>query len=187
MKKIVIFASGNGTNAQSIMDYFEHHATVQVCLVLANKKDAPVLERATKKMIPAMYFNRFAFAKANSIQHLLQATQPDLIVLAGFLWKFPDYLVDLFPDKVINIHPALLPNYGGKGMYGMHVHEAVVANNETESGITIHYVNEHYDEGTIIAQYRCALASTDTASDVATKIHALEQEHFAREIEKILT
>jgi phosphoribosylglycinamide formyltransferase-1 len=186
MKKIVLFASGNGTNVQSIMDYFEHHNEIEVSLVLTNKKDAAVLDRASKKMIPAMYFNKFAFAKANSIQQLLQALQPDLIVLAGFLWKFPDYLVEAFPNKIINIHPALLPNYGGKGMYGMHVHEAVVANKESESGITIHYVNEHYDEGTIIAQHRCTLDNEDTAVTVAAKIHMLEQTHFAREIEKLL-
>jgi phosphoribosylglycinamide formyltransferase-1 len=186
MKNIVLFASGNGTNAQSIMDYFEQHKGIQVSLVLSNKSDAQVLERASKKMVPAMYFNKFAFAKANSIQSLLQSINPDLIVLAGFLWKFPDYLVEAFPNKIINIHPALLPSYGGKGMYGMHVHEAVVANNEVESGITIHYVNEHYDEGAIIAQHRCPIAVNDTAKEVASKIHALEQAHFAREIEKLL-
>lgn len=186
MKKIVLFASGNGTNVQSIIDYFEHRSTVEISLVLSNKSDAAVLLRATKKMVPAMYFNKFAFAKANSIHTLLQTINPDLIVLAGFLWKFPAYLVADFPNKIINIHPALLPKYGGKGMYGMHVHEAVVANNELESGITIHYVNEQYDEGAIIAQYRCALENTDTAKDVATKIHQLEQAHFAPEIEKLL-
>lgn len=186
MKNIVLFASGNGTNAQSIMDYFEHHKHIQVSLVLSNKSDAHVLERASKKMVPAMYFNKFAFAKANSIQTLLQSINPDLIVLAGFLWKIPGYLVEAFPNKIINIHPALLPHYGGKGMYGMHVHEAVVANKEAQSGITIHYVNEHYDEGAIIAQHACELLPTDTAQDVATKIHALEQAHFAREIEKLL-
>ena len=186
MKNIVLFASGNGTNAQSIMDYFERHEHIQVSLVLSNKREAQVLERATKKMVPAMYFNKFAFAKANSIQNLLHSINPDLIVLAGFLWKFPVHLTEAFPNKIINIHPALLPKYGGKGMYGMHVHEAVVANKEAESGITIHYVNEHYDEGAIIAQHACELLPTDTAQDVAGKIHVLEQEHFAREIEKLL-
>lgn len=186
MKKIALFASGNGTNVQSIMDYFETHHLAQVVLVLSNKQDAKVLDRATKKMIPAMYFNKFAFAKANSIQMLLQAVNPDLIVLAGFLWKIPEYLVKNFPNKIINIHPALLPQYGGKGMYGMHVHEAVVANKESQSGITIHYVNEHYDEGAIIAQHTCEVLPSDSAQDVAAKIHTLEQAHFAREIEKLL-
>jgi len=186
MKKIVLFASGNGTNAQAIMDYFEDNSSVEISLVLSNKSDAGALTRASKKMVPAMYFNKFAFAKANSIHTLLLTIKPDLIVLAGFLWKFPDYLVEAFPNKIINIHPALFPKYGGKGMYGMHVHEAVVANKESESGITIHYVNEHYDEGAIIAQYRCELTAEDTAATVAAKVHELEQTYFASEIEKLL-
>lgn len=186
MKKIVLFASGNGTNAQSIMDFFDSHKLAHVVLVLSNKSTAKVLDRATKKMIPAMFFNRYAFAEANTIHTLLLSINPDLIVLAGFLWKFPEHLVAAFPNKIINIHPALLPNYGGKGMYGMHVHEAVVANKETKSGITIHYVNEHYDQGAIISQYDCKITPTDTAVDVAAKIHALEQAHFASEIEKLL-
>ncbi len=186
MKKIVIFASGGGSNAQAILDYFKKSATIQVVLILTNNCTAGVLERAKTAGIAGMSFNKFAFAKANSIHHLLKTIDPDLIVLAGFLWKFPDFLVADFPNKIINIHPALLPKYGGKGMYGSNVHKAVVANNEAESGITIHYVNENYDEGAIIKQVSCAIVPTDSAEDVALKVLALEHEHFPITIEKLL-
>lgn len=186
MKKIIILASGNGTNAQSIMDHFKEMDSVQVSLVLSNKPQAFVLERASKFGVPAMSFNRSAFAKGGTVETLLKAEMPDLLVLAGFLWKIPESLVKLFPNKIINIHPALLPNYGGKGMYGMNVHRAIIENKEQESGITIHYVNENYDEGAVIKQATCRISQNDTADDLAAKIHKLEQEHFAKTIEELL-
>jgi phosphoribosylglycinamide formyltransferase-1 len=128
--------------------------------------------------VSALSFNRIAFYKTNDVLNILKTTQPDLIVLAGFLWKFPEFILKEFPNKVVNIHPALLPKYGGKGMYGMYVHEAVIANKEKETGITIHYVNEHYDEGAIIFQKKCEVETTDSAQDVAGKIHKLEMAHF---------
>lgn len=186
MKKIVILASGNGTNAQSIMDHFAGSKSVRVSLVLSNKPQAQVLERASKAGVAAVSFNKFAFAKAGPIQQLLNDEKPNLIVLAGFLWKIPDYLINDHPNKIINIHPSLLPNYGGKGMYGMHVHHAVIKNKERKSGITIHYVNENYDEGAIIKQATCQITASDTAEDLASKIHLLEQAYFAATIEKLL-
>ena len=127
-----------------------------------------------------------AFSKSEDVLNILKATEPDLIVLAGFLWKFPEFILKEFPKKVVNIHPALLPNYGGKGMYGMNVHSAVVANKETETGITIHYVNENYDEGAIIFQAKCNVLPTDSAEDVAEKIHLLEMEHFPEVVDTLL-
>jgi phosphoribosylglycinamide formyltransferase-1 len=187
MKKIVIFASGNGTNAQSIINHFAHSDSVKVSLVLSNNRQAKVLERATKSGISAISFNRSAFAKAEHIQRLLNDEQPDLIVLAGFLWKIPAFLIEDHANKIINIHPALLPNYGGKGMYGMNVHRSVIENKENQSGITIHYVNENYDEGAIIKQATCVISPEDTADDLAAKIHLLEQQHFAATIEELLS
>ena len=186
MKKIIILASGNGTNAQSIMDRFVDSNSIQVSLILSNKPQAYVLERARLAGIPAMSFNRFAFAKAGQIQSILNQEKPDLIVLAGFLWKIPSFLIEDHPDKIINIHPALLPHYGGKGMYGMNVHRSVIENKEQKSGITIHYVNENYDEGAIIKQATCQIDQNDTAEDLASKIHNLEQQHFAATIEELL-
>ncbi|PRP67532.1 phosphoribosylglycinamide formyltransferase [Nonlabens agnitus] len=187
MKKIVIFASGSGSNAQAILDYFKDSAKIKVSLILTNNPQAGVLDRARKSGVAAMSFNKFAFAKANSIHQILKSIDPDLIVLAGFLWKFPEHLVIDFPNKIINIHPALLPKYGGKGMYGIHVHRAVVENKENESGITIHYVNENYDEGAIIHQAVCRLDSTDGPEDVARKVLELEHEHFPKTIEGLLS
>ncbi len=186
MKKVVIFASGGGSNAQAILDYFKDSQQVKVVLIASNNPTAGVLDRAKKEGIAAVSFNKFAFAKANSIHLLIKSLTPDLIVLAGFLWKFPDYLVNDFPDKIINIHPALLPKYGGKGMYGSHVHQAVVDNKEVESGITIHYVNENYDEGAIIVQKRCPVDPNDTPQQVAAKVLQLEHAYFPKTIEKLL-
>ncbi|WP_438961468.1 phosphoribosylglycinamide formyltransferase [Nonlabens sp.] len=187
MKKIVILASGNGTNAQAIIDHFAINDKVKISLILSNNSTAYVLERAQKNNIPAMSFNKYAFAKAGTIETLLLAEQPDIIVLAGFLWKIPGSLVKLFPNKIINIHPALLPKYGGKGMYGIHVHRAVIENKEQISGITIHYVNENYDEGAIIEQFSCPIYKEDTADELAARIHELEHQHFPVVIEKILS
>ncbi len=186
MKRIVIFASGSGTNAENIIKFFHNRETGSVIQVLSNNPHAKVLDRAKLLNISALSFNRIAFSQTNDVLNILKASKPDLIVLAGFLWKFPDFILHEFPHKVINIHPALLPKYGGKGMYGNFVHEAVVANKESESGITIHYVNEHYDEGAIIFQAKCMVNSSDSADDVAAKIHQLEMKHFPKVIEELL-
>lgn len=186
MKRVVIFASGSGTNAENLIKFFHNRESGSVIQVLTNNPHAKVLERAKNLKISALSFNRIAFTESDDVLNILKASNPDLIVLAGFLWKFPDFILKEFPNKVINIHPALLPIYGGKGMYGSFVHEAVVANKETETGITIHYVNEHYDEGAIIFQTKCTVEPTDTAENVATKIHELEMEHFPKVVEELL-
>lgn len=186
MKRIVIFASGSGTNAENLIKFFHNSDNASVIQVLSNNTRAKVLERAKNLKVSALTFNRIAFYKTDDVLNILRASRPDLIVLAGFLWKFPESILNEFTNKVINVHPALLPKFGGKGMYGMHVHKAVVANNETETGITIHYVNEHYDEGAIIFQAKCNVSANDTAEDVAAKIHGLEMEHFPKIVERIL-
>ncbi|WP_411894063.1 phosphoribosylglycinamide formyltransferase [Winogradskyella sp. A2] len=178
MKRVVIFASGSGSNAENLIKFFHNIDNVAVIQVMTNNPRAKVLERCKRLNISALAFNRVAFSKSDDILNILKLQNPDLIVLAGFLWKFPNFILDHFNNRVINIHPALLPKYGGKGMYGMHVHEAVVANNEKETGITIHYVNENYDEGAIIFQAKCDVLPSDTPEDVASKIHLLEMEHF---------
>lgn len=186
MKRIVIFASGSGTNAENLIRFFQDKDHVSVILVLTNNPQARVIERCSTLKTSCLSFNRPAFYSTNILLDILKNSNPDLIVLAGFLWKFPDSILNVFPNKVINIHPALLPKYGGKGMYGMRVHEAVVANKETETGISIHYVNEHYDEGAVIFQAKCEVGSSDSAEDVATKIHELEMEHFPVVVESLL-
>jgi len=186
IKRIVIFASGDGTNAQNIIQHFKSSTIGKVVLVLSNNKDAKVLARTKKEHTKSLYFHKQDLYGENGVLEILKNVKPDLIVLAGFLLKFPDIILKEFPDKIINIHPALLPEYGGKGMYGMHVHDAVVANKEKESGISIHYVNEHYDEGAIIFQASTELSEEDTAETVAEKIHKLEHEHFPKVIEAIL-
>lgn len=186
MKRIVIFASGSGTNAENLIRFFHNRETGSVVQVLTNNPHAKVLDRAKNLNISALSFNRIAFSQTNDVLNILKASQLDLIVLAGFLWKFPEHILHEFPNKVINIHPAILPKYGGKGMYGNFVHEAVVANREAETGITIHYVNEHYDEGAIIFQTKCDVNPSDSAEDVAAKIHELEMEHFPKVVESLL-
>lgn len=186
MKHIAIFASGEGTNAQNIIDYFKHSDKVKVALIVSNKANANVLNRAKKEGIPTLLISRADFYDSNNTIDALKAANIHFIVLAGFLWMIPSKLVQAFPNKMINIHPALLPKYGGKGMYGMNVHKAVVDARETESGISIHYVNERYDEGKIIAQHRCIISKEDTAETVAAKIHELEQQFFPKTIENIL-
>lgn len=187
MKNIAIFASGSGTNAQKIMEHFESNNEVQVSLVLVNNAEAGVIERAKKFGVPVRVFNRAEFSKSDVIVTILKDNAIDLVVLAGFLWLVPQNMVKAYPNKIINIHPALLPNYGGKGMYGDKVHEAVIAAGDKESGITIHYVNDKYDEGAIIAQFTCAISSTDTPDSLASNIHKLEHAHFPIVIEKLLT
>ena len=186
MKRIVIFASGSGSNAENLIKFFQNSDSTSVVQVLTNNQHAKVLDRCKRLNVSAFSFNRTAFTKTDDVLNLLKVTNPDLIVLAGFLWKFPEHILEAFPEKVINVHPALLPKYGGKGMYGMHVHDAVVANKETETGITIHYVNENYDEGAIIFQTSCPVEPTDTAKDVANKIHKLEMEHLPKVVEQLI-
>ena len=186
MKRIVIFASGSGTNAENLIKFFHNRETGSVIQVLSNNPHAKVLERAKNLNVSALSFNRIAFSQSDDVLNILKASQPDLIVLAGFLWKMPDFILKEFPDKVINIHPALLPKYGGKGMYGNFVHEAIIKNKEKETGITIHYVNERYDEGAIIFQSKCTVEPNDTAEDVAAKIHKLEMAHFPKVVEELL-
>jgi phosphoribosylglycinamide formyltransferase-1 len=185
-KRIVIFASGSGTNTQNLIKYFQQSKFAEVVLVLSNKKDAKVLERAKKLNVNALYFDKEALFSSEGVLKSLHKAKADYIILAGFLLKFPTILLDEFPNKVINIHPALLPKYGGKGMYGSYVHEAVVANNEVESGITIHFVNENYDEGAIIFQKSVKLSKKDTPDTVAKKIHTLEYDCFPKVIEDLI-
>ncbi|MUU79212.1 phosphoribosylglycinamide formyltransferase [Winogradskyella endarachnes] len=186
MKRVVIFASGSGSNAENLIKFFHNSDNVSVIQVLTNNPHAKVLDRCKKLNVSALSFNRIAFSKSNDVLNILKSAEPDLIVLAGFLWKFPEFILKEFSNMVINIHPALLPKYGGKGMFGMHVHNAVVENNEKETGITIHYVNENYDEGAIIFQAKCEVLSTDTAKDVAEKIHLLEMKHFPLIVNQLL-
>ncbi len=186
MKKIVVFASGSGTNAENIIRYFKSTGIASVVGVFTNKAEAQVIQRAEKYQVPTQVFSKNDLETGKVLQKI-NAIQPDLIVLAGFLLKFPESIVVSYPDKIINIHPALLPKYGGKGMYGMHVHQAVVENKESKTGITIHYVNENYDEGNIIFQKEVTVLVSDTPEVVAAKIHELEQDHFPAVIEKLLT
>lgn len=186
MKRIVIFASGSGTNAENIIKHFQGNGLAKVIHVLSNKKDAKVLNRASALGIANSSFDKDELLKTTTIHDLMLELNPDLIVLAGFLLKFPENIITAFPNKIINVHPALLPKYGGKGMYGANVHKAVVANKEEESGITIHYVNENYDEGNIIFQASTQLFPSDSFEDVAAKIHVLEQKHFPLVIEQLL-
>ncbi|WP_347923384.1 phosphoribosylglycinamide formyltransferase [Pontimicrobium sp. SW4] len=186
MKRIVIFASGSGTNAENLIKFFHNRENASVIQVLTNNPHAKVIDRCNNLKISCLSFNRTAFYKTPHVLDILNNVNPDLIVLAGFLWKFPENILKTFPNKVINVHPALLPNYGGKGMYGMHVHEAIVANKEIETGITIHYVNEHYDEGAIIFQAKCEVLPTDSAKDVAAKIHELEMKYFPKVVNSLL-
>ncbi|OED38824.1 phosphoribosylglycinamide formyltransferase [Flavobacteriaceae bacterium (ex Bugula neritina AB1)] len=186
MKRIIIFASGSGTNAENIIKYFQEREIAEVTHVFSNNLRAKVLKRAHNLKVKALHFDKESLYMTNEVLNILIDAKPDLIVLAGFLWVFPKKIIDAFPDKVINIHPALLPNYGGKGMYGHRVHEAVVKNKEKESGITIHYVNEHYDEGGIIFQAKTPIQVDDNADDVAKAVHQLEYKHFPVVIEELL-
>ena len=177
MKKISIFVSGNGTNLQRIAEYFQNNPDVEIVNVVCNNPKAYAIERAKNLGIPVRMVTRQAF-KSPEFTEEMAALDLDLIVLAGFQWKIPSGLIEAYPNNIINIHPALLPKYGGKGFYGEHVHEAVVAAKEAFSGITIHYVNENYDDGAIIFQARVALEEGETPDSLAAKIHGLEQEHF---------
>lgn len=183
-KKIAIFASGAGSNAEKIIIHLLQHSSIKVAVVVCNKPEAGVLSIANNHHIPTLLIEKERFFRGDSYLTELSNYGIDFIVLAGFLWKIPEALIAAYPNKIINIHPALLPKYGGKGMYGMRVHEAVIAAGEKESGITIHYVNEHFDEGEPIFQARCPIEPTDTPESLAQKVHALEHRHFPEVVEK---
>lgn len=185
MKRIIIFASGSGSNAENIIKYFQNSTIATVTHILSNNPNAKVFDRCKRLNVDASLFDKESFMEQDTVLSFLKKTA-DIIVLAGFLWKIPAKIITAFPDKIINIHPALLPKYGGKGMYGMNVHRAIKKNNDTETGITIHYVNEHYDQGAIIFQIKVALEPCDSPDDIATKIHYLEHKHFAKVIEEII-
>ncbi len=185
-KKIVVFASGSGTNAENIIKYFQKSDLAKVVAVFSNKRSAKVLKRAHDLDVKALYFDKHAFVDTNEVLNVLKDIKPDLIVLAGFLWLFPAKILRQFPNKVINIHPALLPKFGGKGMFGDKVHEAVIDQKEAETGITIHYVNEKYDEGKIIFQKSISVKPHYKSSDVASEIHKLEYQHFPVVIQNLL-
>ncbi|NMB72175.1 MAG: phosphoribosylglycinamide formyltransferase [Bacteroidales bacterium] len=187
MSNIVIFASGSGTNAERIMRTFQNHPFIKVKLVLSNKKNAGVLERAKKLNVKTFVFNKEEFYQTDVVLHILLNEKIDFIVLAGFLWLVPEKILRQYPNRIINIHPALLPAYGGKGMYGQKVHEAVIANHEKESGITIHYVNSEYDRGEIIFQARCPVLPDDTPETLAERVHQLEYQYYPEVIEKLLS
>jgi phosphoribosylglycinamide formyltransferase-1 len=185
--KIALFASGNGTNAEAIIKHFQYHNSIEVALILSNNKEAKVHERALKFNIPSFTFSRAEFMDDFFIISYLEKYSITHVVLAGFMWLIPAHLVKAYPNKIINIHPALLPKFGGKGMYGRHVHEAIKLAGENVTGITIHLVNEHYDEGTILLQKSCAVTITDSAEDIAHKVHQLEYEWYPVQIEKWIT
>ncbi|MBO7226194.1 MAG: phosphoribosylglycinamide formyltransferase [Bacteroidales bacterium] len=184
--RIAILGSGNGSNAQRITEYFANNSTIKISTFITNKKDAYIVERAKNLNIPCQYFSRTDFYSTDNVLSYLKDLEIDFVVLAGFLWLVPQNLLEHFPNKIVNIHPALLPNYGGKGMYGMHVHESVIANKEKESGITIHLVDQNYDEGKTIFQAKCQIDEIDTPETLANKIHSLEYEYFPKVIEQII-
>lgn len=188
MKRLAVFASGSGTNFQQICEYFiEKNSEIKIELLVVNKANAYVVERAKQLNVKSVYFNREDFYSSDKVVECLLENKIDFIVLAGFLWLVPSNILKNYENKIINIHPALLPKYGGKGMHGHHVHQAVIAAKEQESGITIHYVNEKYDEGNIIFQAKCSITPEDTADSLAEKIHLLEKEHFPKVIDNLLS
>jgi phosphoribosylglycinamide formyltransferase 1 len=183
---IAIFASGAGSNAQKIIEHFAGNPHIKVSLIICNKPAAGVIGIAYANSIPSLIIDKEKFFTGNGYVDELKEAGINFIVLAGFLWKIPQPLIDAYRNRIINIHPALLPKYGGKGMYGANVHEAVIAAGETESGITIHFVDEHYDNGDIIFQAKCNVSSSDTGDSLAEKIHSLEHEHFPKVIEQVV-
>ena len=185
MKRIVVFASGSGSNAENIIKFFKHTKTAKVTNVLCNNEHAKVFERCKNLETKCLHFNKNDFFVSDTVLNILK-NEADFIVLAGFLWRIPQKIVTAFPNKIINIHPALLPKYGGKGMYGMHVHNAVKNSGDLETGITIHFVNERYDEGAVIFQAKTQLKVSDSPEDIAQKIHTLEYEYFPKLIEKTI-
>lgn len=186
-KHLAIFASGTGTNARKIMEHFQHHPSIRVNMLVSNKPGAGALHHAADFGISTLIIEKERFFKDDAYVTEMQAAHIDYIILAGFLWKVPAALIAAYPQKIINIHPALLPKYGGKGMYGKHVHEAVIAAGEKESGISIHFVDEQYDHGATIFQCTCPVMENDSADDLAARIHLLEHQHFATVIEQVIT
>ena len=187
MKNIAIFASGKGSNAKAIIDYFGNHATVKVALVISNNPTAGVIQMAHERKIVTAIVNTATLSNEQVIKKLLTAMQVEFIALAGFLQMVPPFLLHEFPNRIVNIHPALLPKFGGKGMYGLNVHEAVIKSRETETGITIHYVNEHYDEGKIILQKSISIEPNEAAEKLALRVLALEHEWYPKAIEQLLS
>lgn len=187
MRNIAIFASGSGTNAENVIRYFSNSNSVKVSLVLSNKREAYVLRRAESLGIDSVFFDHKDLYEKGKVLQLLSKYRIDFIVLAGFLWLIPENILEIYDKRIINIHPALLPKYGGKGMYGDRVHKAVIANNEKESGITIHYVNKFYDEGDIIFQARCTVMPGDTPDTLAARVHSLEYKHYPEVIEELIS
>jgi phosphoribosylglycinamide formyltransferase-1 len=187
MKRIAIFASGSGSNAQKIIEHFDGNRDIEVSLVLTNNENAFVLQRASDLEIPAYVFDRQMFYDTDQVHDILRDIGIDVIVLAGFLWLVPTNILRSWPNRIVNIHPALLPKFGGKGMYGEKVHEAVIAAGEKETGISIHYVNEVYDEGEIIFQEKFDVLPDDNADSIAERIHILEHKHFPVVVEEIVS
>jgi phosphoribosylglycinamide formyltransferase 1 len=186
MRNIAIFASGSGTNAENIIKFFSNNKTAGVSLVLSNKREAYVLKRAATLNVRSVFFDRKELYEKDKVLRYLSMYKIDFIVLAGFLWLIPENILDMYDKRIVNIHPALLPRYGGKGMYGDVVHEAVIANHDKESGITIHYVNRAYDKGETIFQTRCKIDPADTPATLAAKVHALEYKYFPVVIEELV-
>lgn len=186
MRQIAIFSSGNGTNAENIIKYFDKNAQINVAIVVSNKQNAHVHKRAKDLNIPSYSFTKEEIMQNTQLQKLLEDYSVDYIILAGFLLKVPEALIKIYPNRIINIHPALLPKHGGKGMYGDRVHKKVIEMGDSQSGITIHYVNEKYDDGEIIFQESCHISPKDTYEDVAQKVHKLEYLHFPRVIEEVI-
>ena len=186
MRNIAIFASGSGTNAENIIRYFSNRKSAEVSLVLSNRREAYVLKRAASLNVRSVFFDRKDLYEKEKVSRYLSMYKIDFIVLAGFLWLIPENILNIYEKRIINIHPALLPKHGGKGMYGEKVHEEVIAKHEKESGITVHYVNNRYDEGDIIFQARCAVTPEDTPDTLASKVHTLEYKHFPEVIEKLV-
>ncbi|MEO5976721.1 MAG: phosphoribosylglycinamide formyltransferase [Chryseolinea sp.] len=184
--KLAVFASGSGTNAQEIINYFKNHASIEVALVLSNSPDAFVLTRASDSKVPSKVFNKQTYRESEQVLDWLKEYQVTHVVLAGFLWLVPTYLLQAYPHRIINIHPALLPKYGGKGMYGIRVHELVKSSGDIETGITIHLVDENYDEGKVLFQAQCLVAPEDTPETIANKVHDLEYRFYPKIIEKMI-
>ena len=186
-RRIAIFASGTGRNARNLITYFSGHPLAEVVLLVSNNPEAGALQHAARLNVPSAVFDKAGFNRPELILSYLQQHRIDLIVLAGFLLRVPTFLIEAFPKSIINLHPALLPKFGGKGMYGMHVHRAVKEAGETRTGITIHYINEHYDEGEMIAQYSCPVDADDTPEEIAQKVHRLEYRYYPQVIEQLLS
>ena len=186
-RRIAIFASGTGSNARNLITYFSGHPLAEVVLLVSNNPEAGALQHAARLNVPSAVFDKAGFNRPELILSCLQQHRIDLIVLAGFLLRIPTFLIEAFPKSIINLHPALLPKFGGKGMYGMHVHRAVKEAGETRTGITIHYINEHYDEGEMIAQYSCPVDADDTPEESAQKVHQLEYRYYPQVIEQLLS